>query len=104
MQIDPEQTPSAGYRVLIGCVVPRPIAWVSSMSADGQFNLAPFSFFNAVCSNPPTVMFSAGSREGVAKDTVQNVKSTGEFVVNVVNDALVEQMNLSSGEYTPEVD
>ena len=104
MQIDPEKTPSAAYKVLIGCVVPRPIAWVSSMSPDGVLNLAPFSFFNAVCSNPPTVMFSAGSREGVAKDTVRNVKDTGEYVVNVVNDALVEQMNLSSGEYPPDVD
>ena len=101
MQIDPEQTPSAAYKVLIGCVVPRPIAWVSSVSADGVLNLAPFSFFNAVCSNPPTVMFSAGSREGVAKDTVRNVKETSEYVVNVVNDALVEQMNLTSGEYPP---
>jgi flavin reductase (DIM6/NTAB) family NADH-FMN oxidoreductase RutF len=104
MQIDPEKTPSAAYKVLIGCVVPRPIAWVSSMSPDGVLNLAPFSFFNAVCSNPPTVMFSAGSREGVAKDTVQNVKSSGEYVINVVNEELVEPMNLSSGEYPSEVD
>jgi flavin reductase (DIM6/NTAB) family NADH-FMN oxidoreductase RutF len=104
MQIDPEKTPSAAYKILIGCVVPRPIAWVSSMSPDGLLNLAPFSFFNAVCSNPPTVMFSAGSREGVAKDTVQNVKNTGEYVINVVNDDLAEQMNLSSGEYAPDID
>jgi flavin reductase (DIM6/NTAB) family NADH-FMN oxidoreductase RutF len=104
VQIDPEQTPSAAYKVLIGCVVPRPIAWVSSVSSEGVHNLAPFSFFNAVCSNPPTVMFSAGSREGVAKDTVRNVKATGEYVINVVNDALVEQMNLTSGEYPPDVD
>ena len=104
MQIDPEKTPSAAYKILIGCVVPRPIAWVSSLSADGVLNLAPFSFFNAVCSNPPTVMFSAGSREGVAKDTVRNVRETGEYVINVVNDALAEQMNLTSGEYPPEVD
>ncbi|MFN0071299.1 MAG: flavin reductase family protein [Chloroflexota bacterium] len=104
MQIDPEQTPAAAYKVLIGCVVPRPIAWVSTIGADGVLNLAPFSFFNAVCSRPPTVMFSAGSREGVAKDTVQNVKYSGEFVVNVVNDVLVGPMNLSSGEYPPDVD
>ncbi|MDW8325683.1 MAG: flavin reductase family protein [Anaerolineales bacterium] len=91
------------YRLLISIVVPRPIAWVSSLGADGSLNLAPFSFFNAVAGNPPTVMFSVGQRQGVPKDTLRNVRETGEFVLNVVDEALAEKMNLTSGEYAYEV-
>jgi flavin reductase (DIM6/NTAB) family NADH-FMN oxidoreductase RutF len=105
MQIDPLTAPQQSiYKLLIGCVVPRPIAWVSSLSEDGIPNLAPFSFFMAVCNDPPTLAFSSGRRAGNTKDTVRNIESTQDFVVNLVDDALAEQMNLTSGEYPPDVD
>ena len=105
MQFDPAVMSSqAVYKLLIGCVVPRPIAWVSTLGPDGVPNLAPFSFFMAVCNEPPTVAFSSSPRAGARKDTTVNVLHTGDFVVNVVDDDLAEQMNLTSGEYPPEVD
>jgi flavin reductase (DIM6/NTAB) family NADH-FMN oxidoreductase RutF len=105
MQIDPQTAvPQSIYKLLIGCVVPRPIAWVSSLSEEGIPNLAPFSFFMAVCNDPPTLAFSSGRRLGNKKDTVRNIEHTQDFVVNLVDDALAEQMNLTSGEYAPEVD
>ena len=82
--IDPAATPPLQlYKILIGSVVPRPIAFVSSMSPEGKRNLAPFSFFNGICGDPPTVCFSTSFREP-RKDTYVNVKTTGEFVVNIV--------------------
>ena len=105
MQLDPrEMAPTAVYKLLIGCVVPRPIAWVSTVDADGVNNLAPFSFFMGVCGDPPTIAFSSGPREGQKKDTAANAARAGEFVVNVVDDPLAEAMNLTSGEYPPGVD
>src|SRR5262247_2400034 len=105
MEIDPQTAPQQSiYKLLIGCVVPRPIAWVSSLSDNGVANLAPFSFFMAVCNDPPTVAFASGRRAGNKKDTVRNVEHTQDFVVNLVDDALAEQMNLTSGEYPSEVD
>src|ERR671922_2906960 len=105
MHIAPQTAlPQSIYKLLIGCVVPRPIAWVSSLSEDGIANLAPFSFFMAVCNDPPTLAFSSGRRAGSHKDTVRNIEDTQDFVVNLVDDALAEQMNLTSGEYPPEVD
>jgi flavin reductase (DIM6/NTAB) family NADH-FMN oxidoreductase RutF len=103
--------PLAVYKLLIGCIVPRPIAWVSTVGADGVNNVAPFSFFMGVCNDPPTLAFSVGPRRRESttepagtKDTVRNLEATGDFVVNVVDDALAAQMNLTSGEYPPEVD
>lgn len=80
------------------CVVPRPIAWISSISASGHDNLAPFSFFNIVCEEPPMVMFSTtqSHHEGGEKDTLKNVEETGEFIVHLTTDALKDSMNLSS--------
>ncbi|MBI1735628.1 MAG: flavin reductase family protein, partial [Candidatus Rokubacteria bacterium] len=112
MLIDPSTAaPASVYKLLIGCVVPRPIAWVSTVGGDGVNNLAPFSFFMGVCNDPPTIAFSSGPRGGDVggaavgkKDTVRNVELTGDFVVNVVDDALAEQMNLTSGEYPADVD
>jgi flavin reductase (DIM6/NTAB) family NADH-FMN oxidoreductase RutF len=105
MQIDPQTAPQPSiYKLLIGCVVPRPIAWVSSLSEDGIPNLAPFSFFMAVCNDPPTLAFSSGRRASHKKDTVQNIEYTQDFVVNLVDDARAEPMNLTSGEYPPEID
>ena len=105
MQLDPAvMPPQSVYKLLIGCVVPRPIAWVSTVSAEGVYNLAPFSFFMGVCNEPPTIAFSSSRRVGSKKDTVTNAEHTGDFVVNVVDDPLAEHMNLSSGDYPPEVD
>jgi flavin reductase (DIM6/NTAB) family NADH-FMN oxidoreductase RutF len=94
------------YKLLAGCVVPRPIAWVSTIDAEGRPNLAPFSFFNAVCSNPPTLMFVTSIRgtDGGQKDTYHNIKATGEFVVNFVTEALADQMNITSTEFPADVD
>jgi flavin reductase (DIM6/NTAB) family NADH-FMN oxidoreductase RutF len=92
------------YRLLIGTVVPRPIAWVSTVSADGIGNLAPFSFFNAVSSSPPMVVISVGSRGGVPKDTARNVREVPEFVLNVVNEDVGEAMNATSAELSFEHD
>jgi flavin reductase (DIM6/NTAB) family NADH-FMN oxidoreductase RutF len=105
MELDPRTAaPEAVYKLLIGCVVPRPIAWVSTVGADGVYNLAPFSFFMGVCQEPPTIAFSSSARAGDRKDTVRNALYTGDFVVNVVDDPLAERMNLTSGDYPPEVD
>ncbi len=73
-------------------VAPRPIGWISSFDGEGRLNLAPYSFFNAVCDQPPMVMFSSSG----VKDTVSNVKATGEFVCNLVTRALAEKMNQTS--------
>ena len=86
MELDPHVIGvTASYKLLIGCVVPRPIAWVSTVAADGVPNLAPFSFFMGVCNDPPTIAFSSGRRVNGRKDTVRNLEHTGDFVVNVVD-------------------
>jgi flavin reductase (DIM6/NTAB) family NADH-FMN oxidoreductase RutF len=99
------------YNTLLNAVAPRPIAWVSSVSVSGRPNLAPFSFFNAVCAKPALLAFAPGMRSpkkseavarnsgGVAKDTLRNIRETEEFVVNIVTYDLAEAMNLTSGEY-----
>lgn len=87
-------------------VAPRPIAWVSSKSAEGVVNLAPYSFFNAVAEFPPTIVFAPNNPRigGGRKDTLTNIEETNEFVVNLCNFDLREQMNLSSAHVAPEVD
>ena len=83
------------YNPLKACVIPRPIGWITSISATGVVNLAPFSFFNILSYDPPFVMFSAGTheRDGGPKDTVANVEATGEFVYNMATWAQREAMN-----------
>ena len=104
MQIDPHTFEHNFYRVLTGVVVPRPIAFVSTISTDGIVNLAPYSFFNAVCAQPPTIIFSSSRRAGrKEKDTLTNVEETGEFVVNVVVDDIAEAMNTTAAEFPVEV-
>lgn len=106
MELDPKTiSQQSMYKLMIGSIVPRPIGWISTVSADGTYNLAPFSFFNAVCSNPPTVLFCVTARHGdlSQKDTLKNVLATGEFVVNIVSQELAEQMNLTSAELPPEI-
>ena len=96
--------PREAYRLMISVVVPRPIAWVSTIGAGGIRNLAPFSFFNAVGGAPPTVMVSIGRRAGQPKDTLRNIEETGEFVVNIVDETLATQMNHTSGDWPYEAD
>jgi flavin reductase (DIM6/NTAB) family NADH-FMN oxidoreductase RutF len=92
------------YGILTSLVVPRPIGWISTHSADGIPNVAPYSFFTALSSTPPLVGASIGSRQGGPKDTLRNIRETGAFCVNVCSEELLEAMNLSSGEYPPAVD
>lgn len=87
------------YKLIIGCIVPRPIAFVATRSAAGLPNLAPFSFFNAVCSNPPTLAFSVIDRGTRMKDTSRNIGEHPEFIVHIVSEPIAEKMNLTSGEY-----
>src|SRR6266849_5705477 len=104
MIIDPKTVPAnVSYRVLVGSVVPRPIAFVSTASPEGVYNLAPFSFFNAVCGDPPVICFSPVWRNP-PKDTLANIRASGEFVINIVSEEFAEKMNLCSGEYPPDVD
>lgn len=112
MELDTNQAPwKTIYKLMTGAVVPRPIGWISSISPDGRPNLAPFSFFNIASANPPHVLFCPMVRgsDGQMKDTLRNVRQgreksePGEFVVNIVTEALAEQMNLTAGEYPGEV-
>jgi flavin reductase (DIM6/NTAB) family NADH-FMN oxidoreductase RutF len=105
--LDPAQiAPSDIYKLMIGMIVPRPIAFVSTVDAAGIRNLAPFSYFTACSSNPPVVCFctSVRSEPRPYKDTLNNVEATGEFVVNIVSEEFAGQMNLTSADVPPEVD
>ncbi|MDH3762916.1 MAG: flavin reductase family protein [Gammaproteobacteria bacterium] len=88
------------------CIAPRPIAWVSSLHPDGTINLAPYSFFNALTSDPPMVMisFNGYHQHGGEKDTLFNIKASGEFVVNMVPLALKDAMNVTTANVAREVD
>ena len=87
------------YKLLAGLVTPRPIAWVTTLNEDGSVNAAPFSFFNVLGTRPPILGFAPGDKErGIPKDTARNIRRTGEFVVNLVDEACAEQMNLTSSE------
>jgi flavin reductase (DIM6/NTAB) family NADH-FMN oxidoreductase RutF len=106
-RIDPaEAAPAEVYKLMIGAIVPRPIAFVSTVDAAGHRNLAPFSYFTGCSTNPPVVCFCAAVREGPRpeKDTLENILATGEFVVNAVSEEIAERMNACSAEVAPEVD
>jgi flavin reductase (DIM6/NTAB) family NADH-FMN oxidoreductase RutF len=112
MNVIPSKIPHGDlYGILLNSVAPRPIAWVSTLSAAGQPNLAPFSFFNCVCVDPPLLAFAPGLRQpkqldaphGEPKDTLRNVRETKEFVVNIVTFDLLQPMNIISGECDPSV-
>ncbi|MHB8629661.1 MAG: flavin reductase family protein [Aggregatilineales bacterium] len=107
MEINPEAlSHQQVYKLLVGAIVPRAIAWVSSLNPEGACNLAPFSFFTAVCPRPPTLVFAPMIRgtDGAEKDTLRNIRDTGEFVVNVVTEMTVVAANISSTEFPAEVD
>jgi len=101
MTIDPTTTPRSDvYSLMIRCIAPRPIAWVSTRSRSGLLNLAPFSFFNGVSSNPPALLFVCSrDPDGRKKDTLTNIEETGQFVVNTVPESLGEVMNITATEY-----
>ena len=92
------------YRLLIGAVVPRPIAWVSSVDENGVGNLAPFSFFTTVSHYPPMVSISVGERVKQPKDTTANIEATKGYVIHTVTEGWQEAMNASSANYEPEQD
>ncbi len=98
MKLDFSQMPAREiYGWMIGTILPRPIAWVSTISDDGRVNLAPFSFFQGITANPPTLMFvPVNTREGAKKDTLRNIEQVPEFVVNLVPYGLAEKMNATA--------
>ncbi len=107
MIVDPKEAGWLNtYKLLIGAIVPRPIAFVSTLSPEGIPNLAPFSFFTGVSANPPVICFCPMRRRGVLphKDTLHNITVTREFVVNIVSEEFTQQMNITSAEFPPEVD
>ena len=107
MIIDPQEHDYRNiYKLMVGVIVPRPIAFVSSISPAGVRNLAPFSFFTGISANPPVVCFCpmVRSSDGMKKDTIHNIEATGEFVINVVSEEFANQMNVCSTEFPPGVD
>lgn len=107
MTIDPaSKDPLDNYRLLSGAILPRPIAFVSTVDAQGVRNLAPFSFFTVISANPPVVCFSPMVRGGdnPQKDTLRNILATREFVVNIVSEDFADKMNTTAGEYPPGAD
>ena len=107
MIYDPAEHPfSETHKLMIGSIVPRPIALVSTTSNNGINNLAPFSYFNGVCSKPPTIMFAPARRgwDGKEKDTLINIRNTKEFSINIVSEDIGEKMVKCSTDYEKEVD
>jgi flavin reductase (DIM6/NTAB) family NADH-FMN oxidoreductase RutF len=105
MELDPASlSHSRRYRWMISLIVPRPIAFVSTRAADGALNLAPFSFFMGVSSEPPVLAIAVSRREGVAKDTARNILETREFVVNAAGEDHAAAINRASGDWDPDVD
>jgi len=105
MQFEPEKEKIRDiYQLMVQLITPRPIAWVSTISKTGITNLAPYSFFNGVGANPPSLLFCpVNTRDGSRKDSLRNVLDTTEFVVNVVSAADAETMNMTSANYDSEV-
>ncbi len=106
MIFDPNKIPfQETHKLMIGSIVPRPIAFVSTLSKDGIENLAPFSYFNGICSNPPSIMFCPARRgyDGITKDTLNNIRDTKEFAVNIVSEDFAEQMVATATDFDPEV-
>ena len=104
MRIDPAYLDAeTAYRLITGVVVPRPIAWVTSLSATGVLNLAPFSAFMFVSPKPPMLAISVGRKGGIYKDTAQNILNNEEYVVHIADSSLMNAVHESSTEHPPEV-
>jgi flavin reductase (DIM6/NTAB) family NADH-FMN oxidoreductase RutF len=95
---------AAAYRLIVGCVVPRPVAWITTVDRQGRVNAAPFSSYNYVATSPPMLAVNIAARagDGAIKDTARNILDSGEFVVNVATEATLEAMHASAFEYPPE--
>lgn len=107
MKVDPSKISfSDTHKLMIGSIVPRPIAFVSTISKQGAHNIAPFSYFNGVCSKPPTIMFAPARRgwDGKEKDTLTNIRDSNQFVVNIVSESFAEQMVMCSTDFDSNVD
>jgi len=105
MQFDPNDLDYiSAYKLLTGSIIPRPIGWISTIDKNGINNLAPFSYFNAVGDDPPHLMFSTVRGNNTNKDTLNNILENKQFVVNMVTENLVEQMNLTSQAVASEID
>jgi flavin reductase (DIM6/NTAB) family NADH-FMN oxidoreductase RutF len=105
METNPDTlAPRLRHGLLTGLIVPRPIGWITTLGGAGRVNLAPFSFFNMVSSNPPTVIVSIGQRDGRPKDSLANLQAGSELVVNIVTRSLLEAMNATSIESPPDHD
>ena len=105
MIIEPASNPPPDmYKIMSGLIVPRPIAFISTISPDGVPNLAPFSYFMPICATPPLFAFSVGRRSDGQKHTLANLLKSGEFVLNIVTEDIAEAMNFSSAEVGPEID
>jgi len=105
MILDPRAiTAGAMYRLMIGVIVPRPIAFVSTVNREGRVNAAPFSYFNALTSEPPLIGISISLRAGLPKDTLRNIRETGDFVVNTVTERMAARIVQASGDWPEEVD
>ena len=98
-----ELSAAEAYKLLVGIVVPRPIAWITTLDGQGCVNAAPFSCYTFVCNQPPMLAVNLGRRDGALKDTARNLHERGSFVVNVVTEALIGPMHQSSSEYPPEI-
>ena len=94
---------ATAYRLICGAVVPRPVAWITTVSKDGRVNAAPFSSYNYVAHSPPMVAANIGTRLGELKDTARNIRETGWFCVNVATEDVMETMHLCGADYPPEV-
>jgi flavin reductase (DIM6/NTAB) family NADH-FMN oxidoreductase RutF len=105
LKLDPSRaTGSEIYQFMISVIVPRPIAFVSTVGEEGRFNAAPFSFFTGLASSPPLIGISINLRSGSPKDTLRNIRATGDFVVNVVTEEMLERVVKTSGEWPSDVD
>ena len=107
MIFDPTEIPfQETHKLMIGSIIPRPIAFVSTRSKDEKNNVAPFSYFNGVCSKPPTIMFAPARRgwNGEEKDTLINIRDTEEFVVNIVSESFAEKMVMCATDFDSDVD
>ncbi|MFN4027167.1 MAG: flavin reductase family protein [Flavobacterium sp.] len=96
--------PSAVYKLMTGAIIPRPIGWIATISEDGINNLAPFSYFNAAGEDPPHIMFAVNRANNTNKDTLNNILANQQFVVNMVTESTVEQMNTTAQAVSAEVD
>ena len=107
MKFDPSEISfTEVHKLMIGSIVPRPIAFVSTLSKNGKNNIAPFSYFNGVCSRPPTIMFAPARRgwDGKEKDTLINIRDNNQFVINIVSESFAEKMVMCSTDFDSDVD